>query len=69
MRAVQVPGGVLHLAESKAVCPHCKRNIPFDELEKKWTKQNKNHIRVLCKCRKYIGIAIDYKSDFVAYAL
>jgi len=69
MEAVHIKDGIMHLAESKAICPHCERKIPFDEIEPKWMKQDDFLIRMKCKCKRFIGIAQDMKGDFVAYNL
>jgi len=69
MKAIPIKNGIVHLAESKAECPHCERNIPFDEIEDKWIKQDKHWMRMKCKCKRFIGITSDIKGDFVAYKL
>ena len=66
---IRVPNGILTLNESKAVCPHCERQIPFDEIESKWMKQDKHYIRMKCKCKRFIGITSNIMGDFVAYKL
>lgn len=66
---VKIPNGYITLVESKAQCPHCERNIPFDEIEEKWMKQDKSYMRMKCKCKRFIGITSDIKGDFVAYEL
>jgi len=68
-KTIRIPNGILTLNESKAKCPHCERNIPFDEIEKKWIKQEKHYMRMKCKCKRFIGITSDIKGDFVAYEL
>lgn len=68
-KTVIVPNGIMTLVESKAKCPHCERNIPFDEIENKWSKQDKPHIRMKCKCKRFIGITSNIMGDFVAYEL
>jgi len=69
MKAIFLNNGVIHLAESKAVCPHCERDIPFEELEYKYQKQNELTLRMKCKCKRFIGITMDYKGDYVAFEL
>ena len=69
MKAIRIPNGVIHLAESKARCPYCERIIPFDEIEPKWIKQDKTCIRMKCKCKRFVGITQDIRGDFVAYEL
>ena len=69
METIRIPNGIIHIAESKALCPLCQRVIPFDEIETKWMKQNKHFIKFKCKCKKYIGITQNIKGDFVAYNL
>lgn len=69
MKSITVPGGILTMSESKAVCPHCERQIPFDEIEDKFQKQTKHFMRMKCKCKRFIGITSNYMGDFVAYEL
>ena len=69
MKTIVIPNGILHLAESKAVCPHCEREIPFDEIEEKWMQQNNHFMRMKCKCKKFIGIAMEMTGDFIAFDL
>lgn len=59
----------MHLAESKAICPKCQRQIPFEEIEDKFMKQDKHFIRMKCKCKRYINITQDIRGDFIAYEL
>lgn len=68
-KSIFIPGGIMTLSESKAICPHCERHIPFDELENKWHKQNNHTMRVKCKCKRFIGITMDMKGDFLAFSL
>jgi hypothetical protein len=68
-KVVRMPDGWVTLCESKAQCPHCKRNIPFDEIDEKFMKQSNHTIRFKCKCKRFIGITQDIKGDFVAYKL
>lgn len=69
MKAIIIPDGIVHLAESKAICPKCGREIPFEEIEKKFSKQDKFQIRMKCKCKHYIGITQDFRGDYVAFDL
>ena len=69
MKKIQIPNGIAHLAESKAICPKCERKIPFEEIESKFMKQDNCFIRFKCKCKNFIGITQDIKCDFVAYEL
>ena len=57
------------LAKSKAICPHCKKHIPFNVIEKKWMAQDNHFMKFQCKCRKTIGIAMNMKGDYVAFDL
>lgn len=59
----------MHLAESKALCPYCERQIPFEEIEEKFMKQDNHYIKIKCKCKRFIGIAQNIRGDFVAYEL
>ncbi len=67
--SVKIPNGIMTLNESKAQCPYCDRKIPFDWIESKWARQDSSHIRMKCKCKKYIGITQNIMGDFVAYEL
>lgn len=69
MKTIRMNGALLHVPESKAVCPHCKQHIPFDVLERKWAKQDNPFMKFTCKCRETIGIAMDMRGDFVAFEL
>jgi hypothetical protein len=69
MKSIIIPNGIMHLAESKAICPKCKRQIPFEEIEEKFMKQDKHYIKMKCKCKRYVGITQDIKGDFRAYEL
>ena len=68
-KTVIVPNGILTLSESKADCPECKRQIPFDEIEDKFSRQDKHYMRMKCKCRRFIGITTDIRGDFIAFSL
>tara|TARA_B100002049_G_C15732558_1_gene231075 strand:+ start:214 stop:429 length:216 start_codon:yes stop_codon:yes gene_type:complete len=68
-KTVIIPNGILTLAESKAECPECERQIPFDEIEGKWMKQDKHYMRMKCKCKRFIGITTDMRGDFIAFSL
>lgn len=69
MKTISIPDGVVHLIDSKAICPKCSRYISLEEIESKFMKQNKSHIRMKCKCNKYIGITQDIRGDYVAFEL
>lgn len=69
MKTVIIPNGIIHLSESKAICPECERKIPFEEIEEKFMKQDKHDIRIKCKCKRFIGITQNIRGDYVAYDL
>lgn len=68
-KTIHIPGGTITLAESKAICPHCKAHIDFDKIEKRFWKQTKSFIRMKCVCGVFVGITQNYQGDFVAYKL
>jgi hypothetical protein len=68
-KSITMAGAIVTLAESKAVCPHCERHIPFEEMEEKYSKQENPLIRMKCKCNRFIGVTTDMRGDFVAFAL
>lgn len=68
-KIIHVPGGTITMAESQAICPYCEHKFPFDFIEKKWTRQEKQFIKIKCSCGKKVGITLDYRGDFVAYDL
>ena len=39
------------------------------EIEDKFMKQDKDTIRMKCKCKRFVGIVVTYKGDYVAYDL
>lgn len=68
-KKIIIPNGILTLPESKAKCPECEREIPFEEIEQKWMKQTKHFMSMKCKCNRFIGITMDILGDFVAFKL
>jgi len=69
MITVAIPNGLVHLAESKAICPNCKREIPFDDIESKFMKQNNFTIKMKCTCGEIIGVSQDFRGDYIAFKL
>lgn len=68
MKTLNIKNGFLSIAESKASCSKCKKDIAFDVLEKKWLKNKERHImHHTCECKHKMGIAIDMKGDFVSF--
>jgi len=68
-KSIYIQDGILTLAESKAICPHCDRSIPFDEIESKYNKTDKAYMRFKCKCKRTIIITMNILGDFVALEL
>ncbi len=68
-KTIIIPNGILTLSESKAECPECERQIPFDEIEPKWMKRDNHYMRMKCKCKRFIGITTDMRGDFIAFSL
>lgn len=66
---IRIPNGIITLATSEAVCHHCERKIPFDEIEDKFMRQEKHYIRLKCKCKRFVGITTTMKGDYVAFDL
>jgi hypothetical protein len=62
-------GALITFSESKAICPHCERKIPFDEIEPKFQKQDKPYFRMKCKCKRFVGVSTNIQGDFVAFNL
>lgn len=67
MTTIQIPNGILHLAESKALCPVCHAPQPIEALEPKWMKIKGHSMRHKCKCGAWMQITCNFKGDFVAY--
>jgi hypothetical protein len=67
MKTYKIDCGYITVGESKAICPHCERKIPFDEIEKKFIKQEKHFIKFKCKCKRFIGITSNIQGDYVAF--
>ena len=67
--AIHIPGGILHLAESKAICPHCEHKFPISVLEPLLEKSRTGFFRKKCVCGRFVGITTDYHGYFVAYDL
>jgi hypothetical protein len=68
-KTIIMGGAFVTIAESKAECPHCERHIPFEEMEAKYWKQKNHTIRMKCKCKRFIGITMDMRGDFIAFSL
>lgn len=69
MKTIQIPTGIITISESKAICPHCKRHIPFEDIETKYMKSDKDPIRIKCKCKRFIGVTMNLIGDFVVFEL
>jgi hypothetical protein len=68
-QSIRVPGGIIHLAQSKAACPHCKNKFTVEQLEPGLYKSKDGFFRKKCSCGKFVGITTDITGDFVAYPL
>jgi penicillin-binding protein-related factor A (putative recombinase) len=68
MQTLLIRNGIMHIAESKAVCPYCGWKIPIEDLESR-NKIDKPYFRMKCKCDRFIGIAGDMRGDYVAFDL
>ena len=71
-RAIIIPNGIICLYDTSDVeCPMCERQIPYEEIEEKWmkAKNNNGYIRIKDKCKRFIGIAMDFKGKFHAFDL
>lgn len=69
MKTIQILAGTITLSESKAICPHCERHIPFEEIENKYMKADKDPIKMKCKCGKFIWVGMTWMGDFYAFEL
>ena len=69
MKTIRIPNGIMHLIESKAICPYCEHKISLQDFDDRWMKQPKHYMRIKCKCKRFIGITQDMRGDFVAYKL
>lgn len=67
METIKMAGATIHLSESMATCPHCERYIPMDEIEPKFRNQSRHYFNMKCLCNRIIGIAQNFRGDFVAY--
>jgi len=67
MKIIPIHNGTLTLVESKAYCPHCKAHLSFEQIEKRFARQDKSYIRMKCGCGKFIGVTSNIMGDFVAY--
>lgn len=65
----KIPNGIIHISESKADCPHCSRHFEFKEFEDSWNKSD-GFIKKKCiGCKRFVGITMDIKGNFIAYEL
>ena len=70
MKSLAIPGGIMHMGESKAVCHFCQAAIGIDEVDGKLCKSKNGFIRHKCQsCKKFIGITLNYLGDIVSYQL
>ncbi len=69
MKTLKIPNGIVHISESKAICPYCTNKIEWDEIEDRYMKSKDGHIRKKCKCKRFIGITTDITGDLIAYEL
>lgn len=70
MKAIKVPNGIIHIAESKANCPHCNRHIDVDECNERIQKSKNGFTRLKCKgCKRFMGLTCNIMGDFVSYEL
>ncbi len=70
MKSISVPGGILHMVESYAVCPACQAVVAIDEVDGKLCKSQNGFIRHKCQaCKKFMGITSNYMGDIVSYQL
>lgn len=67
--SVTIPGGILHMADSRAKCPHCGKMLNAERMDKLLTKSKLHYTRMRCVCGVFVGITTDYKGDFVCYSL
>jgi hypothetical protein len=67
MKTIHVPDGIMHVSESKALCPVCHAPQPIEILEPKWIKAKGISMRHKCKCGTWMHITSNYLGDFVAY--
>jgi hypothetical protein len=70
MATIKVPNGFITLAESKAICHKCNKEISFEVLEKQWFKvKDRNIMYHTCECGTKMGIAVNMKGDYVSFKL
>lgn len=70
MKSIKVPGGILHMVESKAVCHFCQTSIGIEDVDGKLCRSKNGFIRHKCQsCKNFIGITSNYRGDIVSYQL
>ena len=66
MKTIIIDDGFMSFAESIAKCKFCTEVYPFDKIEKRFDKTDKDIIKMKCTCGKMNNITIDYKGDYIA---
>lgn len=70
MKTIHAPGGILHVAESKAKCPHCGTAVKIGEVEARLQKVKRFFIRHTCReCKGKMDVYYTFTGDIVAAAL
>jgi hypothetical protein len=64
-KTIFMAGAIINIAESQVECPHCEREVPFEEIEDKWVKQDNPYLTMKCKCKRPLLITTDHKGDFI----
>jgi RNase P subunit RPR2 len=68
MKTIHIPGGILHVAESKAKCPHCGTPVGIDDVDDRLQKAKRFYIRHTCReCKGKMDVMYDMMCDLVAH--
>ena len=70
MKTIHVPGGILHMAESKARCPHCGMPLKIGEVDDRLQKSKRFYVRHTCReCGGKMDVYYTVAGDIVAAQL
>lgn len=67
MKTIHIPGGILHVAESKARCPYCGAPVKIGEVDYGLQKVKRYFIRHVCReCKGKMDVGYGMTGDIVA---
>lgn len=70
MKTIHVPGGILHMAESKAICTNCGTQVKISEVDDRLQKSKRFYVRHTCReCGGKMDVYYTFAGDILAAPL